>query len=576
MSLQVLLGGNAQGAIRAIEEVNLTLNEQKAVLTNLRREYAALSTEQARNSVGKELAADIRIASSEIKRLEAAGTSSFGAIGSGATKALSSLRSLAYILPGVGVAGILNFAVEGVASLFKVSQEADKTAEKIKNLLKPINDLTSELRAAATTDTLGDVTKVTALTAVVLDQTKSYTERNRALLELKEINKGYFGDLTLEAASLALVKGRVEEYTQALLNRAIIEGFTDEIKKVSVELNEQTKNFRQISIAKAAYDEQLKNVSPDAQRAGKSTLAYEKQLEIIVGLKNRLNELKDAASKAIEESLKFKPLKPFTLDVDDKKIKEKLSKPFLFKGFVTLELTELAKINFPELVGKGINFEKFKDDLEKKLKDGFGEFKPLDLELPVAVKLRLEKKFLGVEKLKEDLNSLFKSFSVDITSAFAEELGNAISGDSAAFKDGFKAIINIIGEELKRIGKALIEFGVVKLGLDKILSNPLLIGGGTAIALGVLAIASGQLVKALAVPKFAEGGIINRATLGIVGEKGAEVIMPLNRLPQMLGGMGGQNIHITGEFVQRGNDMVSTITRVLRSQNRTMGRGAFG
>jgi phage-related minor tail protein len=44
------------------------------------------------------------------------------------------------------------------------------------------------------------------------------------------------------------------------------------------------------------------------------------------------------------------------------------------------------------------------------------------------------------------------------------------------------------------------------------------------------------------VKKFAEGGIVTKPTLGLVGEAGPEAIVPLNKAT----GMGGVNITITG------------------------------
>lgn len=49
------------------------------------------------------------------------------------------------------------------------------------------------------------------------------------------------------------------------------------------------------------------------------------------------------------------------------------------------------------------------------------------------------------------------------------------------------------------------------------------------------------------IPKFAEGGIVNRPTLGLIGEAGPEAVIPLNRLG---GGFGAStiNVYLQGDF----------------------------
>jgi hypothetical protein len=43
------------------------------------------------------------------------------------------------------------------------------------------------------------------------------------------------------------------------------------------------------------------------------------------------------------------------------------------------------------------------------------------------------------------------------------------------------------------------------------------------------------------VPAFARGGIVTRPTLGLIGERGAEAIMPLSRLPSMMNSLAGKS-----------------------------------
>jgi hypothetical protein len=70
------------------------------------------------------------------------------------------------------------------------------------------------------------------------------------------------------------------------------------------------------------------------------------------------------------------------------------------------------------------------------------------------------------------------------------------------------------------------------------------------------------------VPKFAEGGIVNRATLGIVGEAGPEAIIPLSRLSS--GGGGDVNINVTGGLATSA-EIGQSVVNALRAYSRSAG-----
>ena len=81
-------------------------------------------------------------------------------------------------------------------------------------------------------------------------------------------------------------------------------------------------------------------------------------------------------------------------------------------------------------------------------------------------------------------------------------------------------------------------------------------GAGIALGLGALAtvVAAVQSIpKVSDVPKFAEGGIVNRATLGIFGEAGPEAVMPLDKLDQYIQ---PRELRVTGAIKASGKDLV--------------------
>ena len=68
---------------------------------------------------------------------------------------------------------------------------------------------------------------------------------------------------------------------------------------------------------------------------------------------------------------------------------------------------------------------------------------------------------------------------------------------------------------------------------------------------------------------FAEGGIVTKPTMGIIGEAGqSEAVIPLNRLPQMMGSIGGNQ---RGEFTLRGQDLILALERAGDFRTRVTG-----
>ena len=68
---------------------------------------------------------------------------------------------------------------------------------------------------------------------------------------------------------------------------------------------------------------------------------------------------------------------------------------------------------------------------------------------------------------------------------------------------------------------------------------------------------------------FANGGIVTKPVMGMIGEAGqSEAIIPLNRLPQMVGAIGGNQ---KGEFILKGQDLILALERAGDFRSRVTG-----
>lgn len=178
------------------------------------------------------------------------------------------------------------------------------------------------------------------------------------------------------------------------------------------------------------------------------------------------------------------------------------------------------------------------------------------------------------EKMRRAAEDLARTVQGAFQNAFvglAQGIGEAIGGEDIG-----KALFSVIGDLITQIGKALIQYGIVKAGLDKILSaGGIAIPGGAAIALGAFAIAIGGLIKNTRVKgQRALGGSVTGGSPYLVGERGQEVfvpntsgrIVPNSALGGSVSGRGAQQIY--GQFRIAGNDLIAVVANTSRSQRR--------
>jgi len=134
--------------------------------------------------------------------------------------------------------------------------------------------------------------------------------------------------------------------------------------------------------------------------------------------------------------------------------------------------------------------------------------------------------------------------------------------DALSNPDAFDTFLN----SLKQIIVQLLKQLAIMLAISAVMA----LIGGTSFAKAFKAVSglgggggSGGLLG------FAEGGIVTRPTMGLIGEAGqSEAVIPLNRLPQMIGNIGGKQ---KGEFTLRGQDLVLALERAGDFRSRVTG-----
>ena len=131
-------------------------------------------------------------------------------------------------------------------------------------------------------------------------------------------------------------------------------------------------------------------------------------------------------------------------------------------------------------------------------------------------------------------------------------IGEGLAGNKAAWHEMGTVALNVISQIIHAmLAKAIA--GMISDGATKGLPGLIL----AAIGVGALKAMWGNLV-----PKMADGGILYGPQMVLAGEySGArtnpEIIAPLSKLRDMMGGGGSTNL--TGQFVLRGTDLLALI-----------------
>lgn len=514
---------------------------------------------------------------------------------SGSSK--TALKSLAGSLMGAGGLGFALSIASSLLILFgdklfgigKKSQEANarikETAERIKELLRPL----SEFREQAVAGTAEELSKVTALSNAVLDQTKSYSARNNALNQLKKINESYFGDLTLETAKLGLLRDRVDEYTKAIISAAIVKAFSDEIGKLAVELANQDRAFNEAGKNLQKYQKELANTKESetsltgedrvtqafvkAKKAVKSaTSDFSKQATVVGQLRDQMFNLRTEIQAAVDASLDFRPLEIIkagtTKTPKVKEIKENLQPRILIENLV--------------LVKSQAYFASLRTESEKLLKDLQEEIQRLTKKNPIIIeanRVQAEQKARGAElttalglsipgvNAQISLLTTLQKQAVNAANTINGVLSTAFDNLFAAIKAGenpirgfFEGIMQAVGELIQRLVKAIATAFIL---------NAIFPGlGGQEGAFGIF--------KSLLGFK-AQGGPVFAGKPYVVGEQGPELFIPgrsgkivPNQQMSGLAGVTGGPLHITVDGRIRGRELRLVNARQQGFENRNI------
>jgi hypothetical protein len=183
-------------------------------------------------------------------------------------------------------------------------KELSESYKEFNKQLKTSQDIVGEEKAS----TSAQIIELQTLSKIVSNQTKSYDERNAALNRLKEINKDYFGNLTLETLKTNTLTDAVTGYKDSLVEGSITKGFQEQLSKTNVELSKQQILLEKLQDATDAARRAPVTISRatgeiDTQAIKDAESAYNKQLQVVIELKKRKAELNKEVINSVQAQI---------------------------------------------------------------------------------------------------------------------------------------------------------------------------------------------------------------------------------------------------------------------------------
>jgi len=485
-----------------------------------------------------------------LKSIGPTASNSFGKLSGAVSKSSSALRSLANIIPGLGIGGLV-LAVGSLATeLFnaaggfsKVELAAAAFDAQLKRTKERIDEFNDAIDFKSKLQKLQN--ELSGLTGNALALANAGVDINKGGEQIKQLT-GEIEKLTNQNKNLVETRVEFEKVVQSMGS-----GSTKLAKLLS-----QPGGLDNLS------DGLVKNLNKADQEIVRQ---YKKTNEEIKSLTDKRKEvLQSTILTTVGLPLLVKKDKPVTQKVDKVQIIPKEAEiiqrvPFKIANGGALQLDKI-KI---ELLGETVIPLTFAQQVAKNIEEGLEK-------LVIAPDLNISLKGImtpeELEAMNDQLRGLADTIAGIVTPAFDGFFDAVANGGNA-----FQAFAQAAGQALVEVIKKLAVAAILSLILSSIT------GGGAAIGA-----ASGKFTDIF---KFlagfggarAGGGPVSAGKGYIVGENGPEwfkpntggAITPNNQL----GGRGaftngGMQLQVSGQFIQRGTDLVAVIALANQSKNR--------
>lgn len=475
-------------------------------------------------------------------------------------------NNLTQLIPSVGALGLAFSAVVSAITFAQVGLQF--WTKESKAAQKSTDDFTEAL-SKNIGQAKADIAQIETLVAITTNATKSTDERKRALNLLKEEYPGFLELQKADINDADTLKRVTDQLSGAILRKARVEAFSRLIAeeeaaqaKVTIENDKQRLN-RLDGLTKAVNDYVLPllKLSSATEANTVNTLIQNKAIDGAVdqynNSSNAIKKLRELLTKTTEDQIKFNDAVILGGGPKGKGFTQASIKAELLNQ----QLKE--RLNLQARIARG-PIEQSNIDRSKQGQGELGQAGQTSFQRLVE----FQRGLMGADE------------ALRLYNEYASEAGQITTVFATSFTDLSNALLQgqSVGEAIGNVFRKLaadIAAAAIKALLFKSILGALT--GGTSTALGALAgkgTSFGSLFGGflgLGAKPFADGGVVNKPTLGVFGEAGSEAIMPLNKLNSMLmtasqlGGGGMANMEIMTKV--SGSDLLLWFQRAGYSRN---------
>jgi len=474
----------------------------------------------------------------------------------------------------IGPTGIL-FAFSALSSLATVmvqkygslSNAFDQLVNGTGELKKAQEELRQELdKSRAGVE--GQIVQLEELVKIAKGDIGSKKDQAEALKQLNALIPDYIGYLTAQNIQTSEGEKILRAYTKALIDTAEAEILAKRAGELRISTRQKEKTLNKDIInelttwAAASQAATSGMVGLAGQNVtGGNTMQQAFTPKMIQGtkaMKAFAAEYKELAE--IQSRLDVLSLSKLAIDAPDPpKVKEKFKDylEWLKKTYeVEAEATTIEATPNIVVLPSGIEIQDGLKKLNQMVQQEIDTTKALaTFTIPAQVIIKPDRSVLAksLQDLNKAINASINNFNLDAFSQIGEVIGQGIVNGTSGIQKAAAGLGMLIGDLFQQLGKAMIKYAIAAKAIQialKSLSPVVALGAGVAlVALGSVLKASLSNIGATA---FANGGIINGPTLGMVGEAGqTEVILPLSKLNQFMdttqGNGGVLEARVTGD-----------------------------
>jgi hypothetical protein len=225
-----------------------SLEQRRAALIRLNAAYDNLNATERNSPYGIRLQKTIAGVITQVKELEyatgraqrnvgnygSAFEGGFAKAGRAATRFYGILRKVAYVLPGIGISGIVGFLAQPIIDMTMKLLGLGEASEEVKKQQQDMEDAFKSAADSAATE----ISKVTVLKTVLDSENTTRAQKITALKDLKSVNTDYFGQLDIENGKVNGLENSYDAYIAKLLRSINIKANEEQLTAALKEQNE--------------------------------------------------------------------------------------------------------------------------------------------------------------------------------------------------------------------------------------------------------------------------------------------------------------------------------------------------